>query len=104
MFMLDLEILNNTNGNESLHSAMRELYHEYGLFKCKSDIQKDFKNIVIKYGGKQIINIFKDHIYGTKDYIPTLRKKIDYIGLNLEDKKHPDLGAQYFGIITIEKK
>ncbi|MBH70353.1 MAG: hypothetical protein CMP69_03835 [Flavobacteriales bacterium] len=102
MFMLDLEILNNTNGNESLHSVMRELYHEYGL-KCKGYSEKDFKNIVIKYGGKQIINIFKDHIYGTKDYIPTLRKKIDYIGLNLEDKKHPDLGAQYFGIITIEK-
>ena len=102
MLMIDLEIIKNTNGEESLHSVMKELYKNFAQ-KNKGYLEDDFRNICIKFGGEKVIQIFKDHIYGTEDYIPTLNNSLDIIGLELKEKKNPNLSAQYFGFVTTKE-
>lgn len=102
MLMVDLEIIINSNGKFSLHSVMKDLYHNFGL-KNIGYSELDFQKICIKFGGTKVSNIFKDHIYDTKNYIPTLNSLLSQIGLELIEKKNPNLSAQYFGFITIEE-
>ena len=33
------------------------------------------------------MKIFENHIYGTKDYIPTIKKSLSVIGMKLKMKK-----------------
>ena len=102
MLMVDLEIIINSNGKFSLHSVMKDLYHNFGL-KNIGYSELDFQKICIKFGGTKVSKIFKDHIYDTKNYIPTLNSLLSQIGLELIEKKNPNLSAQYFGFITIEE-
>lgn len=101
MLMIDLEIIKNTNGKESLHSVMKDLYNNFAE-KNKGYSEDDFKNICVKFGGLKVTQIFEDHIYGTEDYISTLKRSLDIIGLELKEKKNPNLSAQYFGFVAIK--
>ena len=102
MLMIDLEIIQNTEGKNSLHSAMRELYEDFAL-KGKGYSEDDFRNICEKFGGLKVAEIFENHIYGTEDYIPTLKMVLEVAGLDLKEKKNPNLSAQYFGFIAIKE-
>ena len=102
MMMIDLEIIRNTEGKESLHSVMKELYEEFAL-KEKGYSEDDFRNICVKFGGLRIAEIFENHIYGTEDYIPTLKTALEVVGLELKEKKNPNLSAQYFGFIDVKE-
>ncbi len=102
MMMIDLEIIKNTDGKASLNSVMKELYDNYAL-KRKGYSEDDFKNICVKYGGLAIIEIFENHIYGVIDYIPTLKKSLQIVGLHLKEKLNPNISAQYFGFIAIKE-
>ena len=73
--MVDLEIIQNTNGQESLHSVMKELYDDFAL-KGKGYSEDDFRNICVKFGGIKVAEIFENHIYGTDDYIPSLKSEV----------------------------
>ena len=99
MMMIDLEIIKNTDGKSSLNSVMKELYDNYAL-KGKGYSEDDFKDICVKYGGLAIIEIFENHIYGVIDYIPTLKKSLQIVGLHLKEKLNPNISAQYFGFIA----
>ena len=100
MLMIDLEIIKNTNGKKSLHSVMKKLYMDYAL-KEKGYSEDDFKKICLDFGGLSVLKIFENHIYGTKDYIPTIKKSLSVIGMKLKMKKNPNLLAQYLGIIGV---
>ncbi len=100
MLMIDLEILRNSDGKNSLHCVMKELYEDFAL-KNKGYSEDDFRNICVKFGGLKAAKIFEDHIYGTEDYIPTLKTSLEVIGLELIEKKNPNLSAQYFGFVAI---
>ena len=102
MLMIDLQILINTDGTESLNSVMKQLYVEYGK-KGKGYSENDFINICIDLGGKEIKDIFNDHVYDTKNYISTLERKLNAIGLELEEKKNPNICAQFFGFVAIKE-
>ncbi len=102
MLMVDLEIIINSNGKFSLHSVMKDLYHNFGL-KDIGYSELDFQKICIKFGGTKVSKIFKDHIYGTKNYIPTLSNLFSQIGIELIKKKNPELSAQYFGFISLKE-
>ena len=101
MLMIDLEIIKNTNGKESLHSVMKDLYNNFAK-KNKGYSEDEFRNICMKFGGLKVEQIFEDHIYGTEDYISTLKRSLDIIGLELKEKKNPNLSAQYFGFVAIK--
>ena len=102
MLMVDLEIIRNSDGKNSLHSVMKELYEDFAL-KDKGYSEDDFRNICVKFGGLKVAEIFENHIYGTEDYIPTLKTALEVVGLELKEKKNPNLTAQYFGLISINE-
>ena len=102
MLMIDLEIIRKSDGVNSLHSVMKELYENFAL-KKKGYSEDDFRNICVKFGGLRIVEIFENHIYGTEDYIHTLRKALDVVGLELQERNNPNLSAQYFGFIAIKE-
>ncbi|MEC9209446.1 MAG: M61 family peptidase [Bacteroidota bacterium] len=102
MLMIDLEIIRNSEGKASLHSVMKELYEDFGL-KETGYSEDDFRNICVKFGGLRVAEIFENHIYGTEDYIPTLKIAFKTVAIELNEKKNPDLAAQYFGFIAIKK-
>ena len=102
MLAVDLEIIYNTNGKDSLHSVMKELYDDFAL-KDKGYSEDDFRNICVKFGGIKVAEIFENHIYGTEDYIPSLKSALEVVGVNLKEKKNQNLSAQYFGFISIKE-
>lgn len=102
MLMVDIEIIKNSNGKSSLHSVMKELYKEFAL-KSRGYSENDFQNICLKYGGEKVKEIFKNHIYGTNNYIPSLETALDLVGLQLKEKKNANLSAQYFGFVAIKE-
>ena len=102
MLMIDLEIIRNTGGKESLHSVMKELYEEFAL-KRKGYSEDDFQNICVKFGGLKVAKIFEDHIYGTENYIPTLKTALEVVSIELHEKKNPNLSAQYFGFVAVKE-
>ncbi|MBT4881694.1 MAG: M61 family metallopeptidase [Flavobacteriales bacterium] len=102
MLMIDLEIIKNTDGKESLHSVMKELYEEFAL-KGKGYSEDDFRNICVKFGELKVAEIFENHIYGIEDYIPTLKTALEVVGIELKEKKNPNLSAQYFGFVAIKE-
>ena len=102
MLMIDLEIIHNTNGKSSLHTVMKDLYNNFAL-KGKGYSEEDFQNICLKYGGDKVMEIFKKHIYGTDNYIPTINSALKIVGLELVGKKNTNLSAQYFGFISMKE-
>ena len=102
MLMIDLEIIRNTDGKESLHSVMKELYHDFAL-KEKGYSEDDFRNICVKFGGLKVAEVFENHIYGTEDYIPTLKTALAIVGIVLKEKKNTNLSAQYFGFVAVKE-
>ncbi|MBT4477791.1 MAG: M61 family metallopeptidase, partial [Flavobacteriales bacterium] len=102
MLMIDLEIIRNTEGKDSLHSVMKELYEDFAL-KEKGYSEDDFRNICVKFGGLRVAEVFENHIYGTEDYIPTLKTALEVVGIELKEKKNPNLSAQYFGFIDVKE-
>ena len=101
MLMTDLEIIRNTDGKKSLHSVMKELYNDFAL-KGKGYSEDDFRNICVKFGGLKVAEIFENHIYGTENYIPTLKTALGIVGMELKEKKNPNLSAQYFGFVAVK--
>lgn len=102
MLMVDIEIIKNSNGKNSLHSVMKELYQEFAL-KSRGYSENDFENLCIKYGGTKVEEIFKNHIYGTKNYIPSLENALNLVGIELKEKKNANLTAQYFGFVAVKE-
>jgi predicted metalloprotease with PDZ domain len=102
MLMVDLEIIRNTEGKNSLHSVMKELYKDFAL-KEKGYSEDDFRNICVKFGGLKVAEIFENHIYGTENYIPTLKTALETVGIELKEKKNKNLSAQYFGFIAVKE-
>ena len=102
MLMVDLEIIQNTDGENSLHSVMKELYEDFAK-EGKGYSEDDFRNICVRFGGLKVAEIFENHIYGTQDYISTLKKSLEVVGLELKEKDNPNLSAQYFGFTAIKE-
>jgi predicted metalloprotease with PDZ domain len=102
MLMVDLEIIRNSEGGNSLHSVMKDLYENFAL-KDKGYSEDDFRNICVKFGGLRVAEIFENHIYGTEDYIPTLKTAFEVVGIELKEKGNPNLAAQYFGFMSVKE-
>ena len=102
MLMVDIEIIKNSNGKNSLHSVMKELYQEFAL-KSRGYSENDFENLCVKYGGTKVEEIFKNYIYGTKNYIPSLENALNLVGIELKEKKNANLTAQYFGFVAVKE-
>ena len=99
MFMLDALIISHSEGKYTLHDVMKVLYTDYAL-KGKGYTEDDFQTLCVKYGGLEVSKVFNQHIYGTEDYLPSLKSILPRIGLELNDLENPSYTARFFGFFT----
>ena len=82
MLMIDLFIIQHTDGKHSLNTVMNTLYKDYGPTGYNED---DFKRECVQLGGQNVSSVFDKHIYGTDDYTPSLKKALTTVGINLTE-------------------
>jgi predicted metalloprotease with PDZ domain len=93
--LLDLEILNSTQGQKSFDDVLRFLYNEYYKKQNRGFTEQEMQAAVEKIAGKSLNDFFQKYVYGTEqiDY----NKYLGYVGLKLvnnsEGKNEPYLGA-----------
>lgn len=93
--LLDLEILNSTQGQKNFDDVLRFLYNEYFKKQKRGFTQEEMQAAVEKVAGKPLNDFFQKHVYNTEpiDY----NKYLGYVGLKLvnnsEGKNEPYLGA-----------
>lgn len=93
--VMDLEIINATNGQKGLDDVMKGMYDEYYTKQHRGYTDAEFKAMAEKVAGKSFDVVYKDYINGTKaiDY----NKILGYAGLAVENaaaqKNDPFLGV-----------
>ncbi|MFC5283795.1 M61 family metallopeptidase [Pedobacter alpinus] len=92
--MLDLAIINNSKGMQSLDDAMRFAYNEFYKNKNRGYTDLEFKAVLEKYAGDNLDQFYADFINGTKDL--DFNKYLNYAGLKISERqalKQPSLGV-----------
>ncbi len=95
--LLDLEIMQGTNGQKSLDDAMRLLYNEYYKQQNRGFTDMEFQQAIEKTAGKSMDAFFKNHVYGTQQ--PDYDRYFGYAGLRL-DKFTADPQTAFLGAAT----
>lgn len=101
MLMIDLFIIENSDGKHSLNDVMKRLYDEYLTTGYTED---DFQSLCVEYGVLKVSEVFSSHIYGTEDYTESLKSALEIVGFQLIKTNNPNLSADKFGFISIEDK
>ncbi|QHT71888.1 M61 family metallopeptidase [Rhodocytophaga rosea] len=93
--LLDLEIMNSTQGKQSFDDVLRYLYQEYYKKQKRGFTEAEMQAAVEKVAGKKLDDFFQKHIYGVEQ--PDYNKYLGYVGLKLlnysEGKNDAYLGA-----------
>lgn len=100
-FMCDVLILDYSNGTKNLDHVMKELYENFSL-KNKGYTSDDYRNLVEKYAGRKLPEIFDDLVYGTKSYLPLLETCLEKVSLKILKVKNSVLGERIFGMKVAE--
>lgn len=93
--LLDLEIMQSTQGKQTFDDVLRYLYQEYYKKQKRGFTEAEMQAAVEKVAGKKLDDFFQKHVYGVEqiDY----NKYLGYVGLKLvnysEGKNEPYLGA-----------
>lgn len=90
--MLDLKIINSTNGEKSLDDLMKFLYSEYYKKEQRGFTSSEIKKAIENISGLDLTDFFKNYINGTESFdYPTI---FGYAGYNIETvlNKKPSLG------------
>ena len=93
--LLDLAIINHSNGTQSLDDAMRFAYTEYYKNKDKGYTDAEFKAIFEKFSGENLDQFYKDYINGLESF--DFQKYLNYAGLNLKERAR-NSNEPYLGI------
>ena len=101
MLMIDLFIIDHSDGKHSLNDVMKRLYDD---FLTTGYTEDDFQSLCVEYGGLKVSEVFSSHIYGTEDYTKSLKSALDIVGFSLVKTKNPNLSADKFGFISIQDK
>jgi predicted metalloprotease with PDZ domain len=82
--LLDLEIINDTKGKNSLDDVMRYMYNTYYKLKKRGYTDVEFKHGLEKFAGKNLDDFYRNYIYGLTplDY----NKYLGYAGYKLTDE------------------
>jgi predicted metalloprotease with PDZ domain len=93
--LLDLEILNSSQGQKSFDDVLRFLYEEYYKKQKRGFTEGEMQSAVEKVAGKLMNDFFQKHVYGTEQI--NYDQYLGYVGLKLvnnsEGKNEPYLGA-----------
>jgi predicted metalloprotease with PDZ domain len=82
--MLDLEIINSTNGKYSLDDVMKYMYDTYYKQKKRGYTDVEFKQAFEKYAGKNLDDFYNNYVYGLTpiDY----NRYLGYAGYKITDE------------------
>ena len=94
--MLDIHILDYSNGNYSLRDLMTKLYDEYAI-KGKPLTEEGYIHELIQYGGRDI-QIVESYIYSSKDFRNALDTSLSIVGLKIEESENTDFFASRLGL------
>ncbi len=93
--VLDLEILNATQGKKGLDDVMKALYDEYHIKQNRGYTDAEFKVLAEQVAGLPLDTIYNDYVNDTKQI--NFAKYFNYVGLQLVDdlatKNTPYLGT-----------
>jgi len=94
--LLDLEIINNTNGRKNYDDVLRYLYNEYYKKLDRGFTDKEYKTVVEKIANENLDQFFHDYVYSTEEM--DYNKYFGYAGLKLVDtgKDESHFGARAF--------
>ncbi|MFD0750709.1 M61 family metallopeptidase [Mucilaginibacter calamicampi] len=81
--MLDLEIINNTKGKNSLDDVMRYMYNEYYKVKKRGYTDAEFKLALEKFAGKNLDEFYAKYINDVTDI--DYNSYLAYAGCKLTD-------------------
>lgn len=81
--MLDLEIIEKTNGAKNYDDVLRYLYNRYYKELHRGFTDKEYKDAVEKIAGENLDDFFNDYVYSTKEI--DYNKYFGYAGLKLVD-------------------
>lgn len=81
--LLDMEIINATNGNKSLDDFMRSMYQEFYVKNDKAFTQEDVMIMVEQLTGKNMDSFFKEAVNSTLP-LP-MEKVVSGLALSLDD-------------------
>jgi predicted metalloprotease with PDZ domain len=101
--MLDLQILNKSNGSDSLRDFMTKLYKEYAC-KGKGLTEEDYIHELIAFGGTKALHIVENHMYGTKDFRASLDEALSIVGLKVEEQENKDFFASRLGLKALRQQ
>lgn len=95
--IMDLEIIQSTQGKAGLDEVMKAMYDEYYVKKKRGYTDKEFKDMAEKVAGHSLSNIYEDYVNGleTIDY----SKYLNYAGLSIQNDAG-DIEQPYLGIAT----
>ncbi|MCJ8208202.1 PDZ domain-containing protein [Mucilaginibacter sp. RS28] len=95
--LLDLEIINDSNGKYSLDDVMRYMYNEYYKVRKRGYTDAEFKLALEKFAGKNLDDFYKKYINGVVpiDY----NHYLNYAGYQVKDEfagtENPTLGVKF---------
>ena len=98
MLMIDLFIIEHSDGKYSLNDVMKRLYDE---FLTSGYTEDDFQQLCVEYGGLKVSEVFNNHIYGKEDYTYSLKSALKVVGFELAKVNNTNLSADKFGFISI---
>ncbi|MGZ3776125.1 MAG: M61 family metallopeptidase [Mucilaginibacter sp.] len=83
-WMFDLEIINDTKGKNSLDDVMKYMYDTYYKTKKRGYTDKEFKQGLEKFAGRNLDEFYKKYIYGLDNI--DFEKYLGYAGYHLTDE------------------
>jgi predicted metalloprotease with PDZ domain len=89
--LLDLSILNDTNGRHGLDDVMRSLYTDF-YRRGRGFTTEDMIGIVNRITGKDYHGFYRRYVFGTE--VPDYQQIVGYAGYKMEtrERQEPELG------------
>ncbi|MCS6820650.1 MAG: PDZ domain-containing protein [Microscillaceae bacterium] len=98
-FLLDLEIIQATQGEKSLDDALKLAYQEFYKKQNRGFTDSEFQRVLEKVAGKSLQEFYDKYIYGTET--PDYERILGYAGIVIENhnilypSNKPFLGASF---------
>ena len=84
-FMLDVNIMDRTDGKKSLQDVCKRMYLDLGRQK-KGYQEEDIIQFVNEVSGSDLSDLFTRYCYGTENYLPELERCAELLGLELHQE------------------
>ena len=94
--ILDTQIMQATQNQQSLHDVMRVLYED--AQQGKPYTEERYKSVAEEVSGLDLSEYFKEYVNGTRTLEGLLIQALEYLGFQLEKKDNPKMSERVFGM------